>query len=395
MNRFDEIMIGDTAELQHTINMADVEKFVDLTGDDNKIHVDVVFAGTTPLKKPVVHGMLGASFISTVIGTKLPGDGALWFSQNLDFLLPVRVGDSITVKAEVVGKISRERIIELRTDIFNQSGHKVTTGMAKVKIVESVTQEKPVEDAAEQRVALVIGGTGGIGKAVALQLARDGFVIALHYFSNNRKAEEIRSEISAAGGMCRIYQADAGIEEQVSGLVAAVVRHFGTVSVLVNCATIRVTTEAFANLEWMRMQAHLDSALKCAFYLAKAVVPIMSHHKKGAIINLTTQYTDGTPPSGLMPYVTAKFALNGFSRSLAVELAPAGITVNMISPGMTDTDLIADVPEKNRLMTAARTPLRRLAYPEDIAGAAAYLASSHARFVTGETIRVNGGQIML
>jgi 3-oxoacyl-[acyl-carrier protein] reductase len=97
----------------------------------------------------------------------------------------------------------------------------------------------------------------------------------------------------------------------------------------------------------------------------------------------------------LMPYVTAKSALNGFSKALAVELAPSGITVNLVSPGMTETDLIADVPQKSRLTTAARTPLRRLARPEDVAGAVAFLASPQARFLTGETIRVNGGQMML
>lgn len=394
MNRFDTIKIGDTAELQHTIKSDDVEKFVNLTGDDNKIHVDAAFAGTTPLKKPVVHGMLGASFISTVIGTKLPGDGALWFSQSLEFLLPVRIGDVITVKAEVVEKIARERIIELRTDIFNQSGQKVTSGMAKVKVVDVIVEEKTVEAEPLKRVVLVVGGSGGIGSAVARQLARDGFGIALHYFSNHDKAKEVQEDIIASGGICRIYRADINRKEDICELVGAVVRHFDTITVMVNCSTIRVTAEPFANLDWGRMQAHLDVALKSSFFLAQAVVPIMRQHKNGAIINLTTQYTEGTPPPELIPYIAAKSALNGFSKALAVELAPVGITVNMISPGMTDTELIADVPEKSRLMTAAKTPLRRLARPEDVAGAASYLASSRARFLTGETIRVNGGQVM-
>jgi 3-oxoacyl-[acyl-carrier protein] reductase len=394
MNRFDKINIGDTAELQHVINSDDVEKFVNLTGDDNKIHVDAAFARTTPLKKPVVHGMLGASFISTIIGTKLPGDGALWFSQSLEFLLPVRVGDVITVKAEVVAKVARERIIELRTDIFNQNGQKVTTGMAKVKVVDSEPAEQPLDEEPYKRVALIIGGTGGIGGATALQLARDGFDIALHYCNNRSRAEELQDEISAIGGACRLFQADVNREEQVAALVADVVRRFETITVLVNCATIRVTATPFMKLEWSAMQAHIDVALKSAFYLAQLVTPVMKLHKNGAIINLTTQYTEGAPPPEFMSYVAAKSALNGFSRALAVELASVGITVNMVSPGMTDTDLIADVPEKNRLMIAARTPLRRLARVEDVAGAISYLASMKARFLTGETIRVNGGQVM-
>ena len=111
--KYEEIQVGTTQQLTHTITQADIEKFVDLSGDDNKLHVDKAFAARTSFKKPVVHGMIGASFISTVIGTKLPGDGALWYSQTLDFLLPVRIGDMITVVAEVIKKNDRERSIEL------------------------------------------------------------------------------------------------------------------------------------------------------------------------------------------------------------------------------------------------------------------------------------------
>jgi 3-oxoacyl-[acyl-carrier protein] reductase len=120
MTRFDEIHIGDTAEIIHTITEKDIERFVELTGDDNKIHIDKAYAGKTSFKKPVAHGMLSAAFISTIIGTKIPGDGALWYTQSLEFLLPVRVNDIITVCAEVTGKIDRTKTIELRTDIYNQ-----------------------------------------------------------------------------------------------------------------------------------------------------------------------------------------------------------------------------------------------------------------------------------
>src|SRR5665647_2765149 len=102
--KYEEISIGMKESLTHQVTQSDIEKFVDLTGDDNKLHVDKAFAATTSFKKPVVHGMIGASFISTIIGTKLPGDGALWFSQTLEFLLPVRVGDQLQVVAEVVKK---------------------------------------------------------------------------------------------------------------------------------------------------------------------------------------------------------------------------------------------------------------------------------------------------
>ncbi len=398
MSRFDDINIGDSAELTHIIRNEDVDRFVELTGDDNKLHTDSKFASTTPFKKPVVHGMLGASFISTIIGTKLPGDGALWYSQDLEFLSPVRVGDEITVKAEVIQKNTRQQSIELKTEIYNQNGVIVTSGIARVKVVDVVEpaqDESEGKDAEKDRVALVVGGTGGIGSKTAIQLAADGFDIALHYYRNKKKAENICKKIVEAGCSCRIFQADVSDETQVQCLIESVARYFNTVTTLVNCSTMHISSEPFSKLGWDRVQKHIDIAVKSTFYLSKAVLPVMKENDHGSIINLTTQYTESLPPPNLLAYVTAKSALNGLSKSLALEFAPFGITVNLVSPSMTDTDLIADVPEKTRLMTAAKTPLKRLALPEDVANAICYLASSRASFVTGETIRVNGGQVML
>ena len=173
MSKYASIKIGDQANLSHVITQQDIQHFVELTGDDNKLHIDPAYAETTLFKKPVAHGMLGASFISTVIGTKLPGDGALWFAQNLEFLLPVRVNDTITVVAEVINKYDRDQIIELKTDIFNQHKQVVTTGVAKVKIIEpkAVAEPHMVPDYGKR--ALVIGATGGIGQAICRQLADD------------------------------------------------------------------------------------------------------------------------------------------------------------------------------------------------------------------------------
>jgi len=107
MNRFDEVELGQTNEISHTIIAEDIRKFTDLTWGDNRLHTDPNYAAKTIFKKPVAHGMLGASFISTIIGTKLPGDGALWYSQTLEFLKPVRVGDVVRITAEdVAGAIS-------------------------------------------------------------------------------------------------------------------------------------------------------------------------------------------------------------------------------------------------------------------------------------------------
>ena len=394
MSRYAEIKVGDRAELSHTVTQKDIEQFVELTGDDNRLHVDAAYAGTTAFKKPVAHGMLGASFISTVIGTKLPGDGALWFAQSIEFLLPVRVGDTITVTAEVLRKLEREQIIELRTDIVNQHKQTVTTGVAKVKVIEPLPA--PVGSQAPElgKVALVIGATGGIGQAICRQLAEDGFAVAVHYHRNHGGAAALCDALRGYGVAAFAFAADVVDPAQSAELVAGVTRKLGAPTLLVNCATLRVPTIKFSSLCWEDLQAHLDTNVRGMFNLAKSLLPHFEAQKYGRIVAITTQAVE-TPSAGWLPYITAKSALQGFCRSLAVELASKGVTVNLVSPGMTETELIADIPEKSRLMVAAKAPLRRLARPEDIAGVVSFLASPKADYLTGETIRVNGGQVML
>jgi 3-oxoacyl-[acyl-carrier protein] reductase len=393
MKKYDSIQIGDTAELKHTITQSDIDKFVDLTGDDNKLHVDKDYASTTSFKKPVAHGMLGASFISTIIGTKLPGDGALWYAQNLEFLQPVRIGDELRITAEVIKKIDRTKTIELETVIYNQHKQKVTTGTAKIKLVEQALP-KEKEKKTNKKTALIIGGTGGIGSAVCAQLAEDGFDLAIHYFKNKAKAAKLKKQPGKFGKKVVIVSGDIASAINVKEMKEKSLRAIGNIAVIVNCSTIPTPAIKFADLEWEDMQAHYDANIKGSFNILSAFVPDWENEQFGKFIALTTLYTE-QPKSALLSYITGKAALNGFVKALAFELAPKGIRINLVSPGMVDTPLITDVPEKVRLLSAAQTPLRALATAEDVAGAISFLASDKSNYLAGETIRVNGGQFML
>ena len=392
--KYAKIQIGDIAELRHKITQSDIEKFVDLTGDDNKLHVDKEYASTTSFKKPVAHGMLGASFISTIIGTKLPGDGALWFSQNLEFLQPVRVGDELRITAKVIKKIDRTKTIEIQTDIYNQHKQKVTTGISKVKLVEVNIPKGKVKKDTPKNTALIIGGTGGIGSATCIQLAKDGFEMAIHYYKNKNKAENLKKQIEKLGRKAVTVSGDIISNEDIIKIKEKSMRGIGNISIIANCSTISVPNIKFADLEWEDMQAHFDINIRGSFNLLRAFVSDWEKEQFGKFISLTTLYTE-KPNAQLIPYITSKTALNGFVKALAFELAPKGIRINLVSPGMVDTQLIADVPEKVRLLSAAQTPLRILATPKDIAGAISFLASNKSNYLTGETIRVNGGQFML
>lgn len=395
MTKFNDILIGTVAQISHQLTEDDIKRFVELTGDDNLLHTNADYAAKTSYKKPVAHGMLGASFISTIIGTKLPGDGALWFAQNLEFLLPAHIGDTLTIRAEVIKKDDRSKVIELQTDIINQYRQKITQGVAKVKVIEqkeisSIEPEKP----SLNKVALVVGGSGGIGSAVCCALAISGFDIAIHYHTNTVKANKLAKKIEEKGRKVFICNCNITDKVAVCEMVNNVVRHLGSPIVLVNCSTAKIAAIKFTDLIWDDFEMHLNNQILGNFNLVQSVIPYMEEQRYGKIINIDTQFVDA-PEANLLPYITAKNALRGFSKSLAYDLAPKGICVNSVSPGMTDTDLISDVPERIRLVTAAKTPLRRLATPEDISKVVVFLSSDQSDFLCGETIRVNGGQVMI
>ena len=396
MKRYQDINIGDNETLSHIITKEDIGKFVELTGDDNKLHVDEKFASSTHFKKPVVHGMLGAAFISTIIGTKIPGDGALWFSQTLEFLLPVRIGDNLKIIAEVIRKNDKEQIIELKTEIYNQNKQIVTKGIAKVKVIETEPDIIPEDNRNEfrQKTALVIGSTGGIGKAVGIQLAKEGFQVILHYHTNQIVAKQTLEEIVNNKGQAIVAQCDILSDESIKEMLKKTERIYGKIDVLVNCAAIPIPNIKFNDLVWADMQNQLNVNIKATFLLIKNIMTSMIQNSFGRIITIGSLAME-KPNAEWSHYMTAKSALQGLTKSLAFELAPKGIRVNMVSPSMVNTDLTADIPEKVKLITASQTPVRRLAIANDIAQVVAFLASDKSDFINGETIRVNGGQFMI
>lgn len=393
---FDDVKEGDTASLVKTITEADIRRFVELTGDDNPLHVDAEYANQTPFKEIVVHGMLGASFVSTVIGTKLPGPGALWVSQSFDFSLPVRLADTLTVACTVVRKHARDRLLELDMRITNQHGQTVLQGQGKVRLLEA-PKATVVTRKSALKVAIVTGGAGGIGSAICEHLAAGGYSVVVNYLSNRDRADSLVRQLNAmepAKTRALAVQADVSTVEGCASLSSAARAQFGGVSALVNAASPRIVAKALTEMCWADMQQHLDVQLKSAFLATQAVAPLMVANGGGRIVCITSESIDGTPVSGWTSYATAKGALATMARYFAAELGPKGITVNCVSPGMTDTRFISSISEKQQLMTARLKPLRRLGAPADVAGAVAFLLSDQASYITGQSLRVNGGGTM-
>lgn len=389
---FDSIQVGDERRVEKVITEKDVRLFVEMTGDSNPLHLDADFAVQTPFKEVVVHGMLGASLISTVIGTRLPGPGALWISQDVEFLLPVRLGDTLVVSGKVKAKHERDKLLDLETKITNQYGQVVLKGTGRVKVLESARSAPVIQDSNTlSRVAIVTGGAGGIGSAICLRLALDGFSVIIGFHRNQKSAENIVELIQTQGGKAHAVRGDISSTSAASELVSTAEAIFGPVGILVNNASPRINPKSVMDVGWDDVQNQLDVQVRGAMLLTQQCLPGMTERKHGRIINITSQINYGTPVPRWTAYAVAKAALSAFSRQMAAELGPSGITVNCVAPGMTQTAFIGDVPLKAQLIAARQTPLRRLAQPHDVAAAISFLASDDARFITGQTLNVNGG----
>lgn len=399
-DRLLELRTGQTERLVRTITAEDVAAFARLSGDTNALHLDDEFAARTEFGQRVVHGFLNASLLSTLVGTKLPGRGALYVSQSIEFTRPVFIGDTVEARATVEKIDTETRLVTLATAISRADNDCVMRGTATVKVLRLAEQEKravePVQDGArllDRRVALVTGASRGIGRAVARLLAQHGARVWINYHKSQTAAEGLAREISEAGGWCRPVQADVSGGDDVTRMLDAI-RAEGALDILVNNAGPKIQSAPFSRLEWAAVAKTHDDIVGSTFRVTQAALPALKA-RRGVVINILSSAALGRTAHNWMPYVGAKAALHAMSKNLAQELGPDGVRVNLVSPSMVDTDLVANVPERMREMTISRTPLRRLATPEDVAGAVLMLASPYAAFITGENLLVTGGEHML
>lgn len=244
----------------------------------------------------------------------------------------------------------------------------------------------------ETKVAIVTGASRGIGRAIALELARRGARVVVNYHQNAEAAAEVVAAIEAANGQAIAVQADVGDFDQATELVKTTLDALGQIDILVNNAG--TTRDQLLMLmkeeDWDKV---LRTNLKSVFNCCKAAARPMVKRREGRIINITS-VSGIAGQGGQTNYAASKAGIIGFTKSLAKELGPRNITVNCVAPGFVPTDLTSDLPEDLRHRAIEATPLRRMGRPEEIAFAVAFLASDEAAFITGEVLTVDGGLVM-
>ena len=400
-DRLAELYIGYSDSVSRTITAEDVAAFAKLSGDYNALHVDDEFAARTGFSQRVVHGFLHASLLSTLVGMKIPGRGALYLSQSIDFTKAVFIGDTVEARGTIESIDKASRVIGIRTEIVNQRGETCLRGVATVKVLRLAgdgAPAKPLKAAAMNDMlagkrALVTGASRGIGRAIARTLAAHGAHVWLNFHVSAGAAAALAEEIRGAGGSCDTVRADVTDDGAVARMVAEATAG-GELDILVNNAGPKILSAPFEKLAWADMASAYDGIAGSAFRVTAASLPALKK-SRGRVVNILTSAALGRTSHNWLPYVAAKAALLAMSKNLAQELGPSGITVNMVSPSMVDTDLVAGVPDKIRQMAVARTPLRRLATVDDVAGAVLMLVSPYAAFITGENLLVTGGDVML
>jgi len=242
----------------------------------------------------------------------------------------------------------------------------------------------------ENKTAVITGSSRGIGAASAKLLAAHGARVTVNYAHNKEAGEKVLGEITQAGGEAILVQADATNREEINALIAKTESTFGPVDILVNNANMSFAMAPFAQYQWEDFERKLVNEMKASFYSCQAVVPGMMERKSGCIINVSSGLSR-VPGPGFIAHCSAKSALDAFSKTLALELGPHGIRVNVVAPGLTVTDATARQPQEMKDAVANHTPLRRLGQADDIAGAVLFFASDWARFVSGIYLPVSGG----
>jgi 3-oxoacyl-[acyl-carrier protein] reductase len=391
--------VGDKHQESFVISEEVVAKFAEFSQDYNPMHMDRDFAKSHGYARRVAHGIIQLSYISKVIGMDFPGKGAMWMNQTVDWLSPVFINDEIDVVLTIKEYSESANLLTLSTEIFNQNKQKIMTGLAQVKMTTaiSVNLKKPVKlsnsidsenipskkKSLDKKVALVTGASRGIGEEIVKKLAQENYAVIVNYKKNKNMADNVVNTIISAGGEAISICADMSNEAAVESMAGTILEKWGRCDVVIHGASPPIKFIKAEKANYNDVGIYLEIYLKGAMSLVNLFSPYMKGNQFGRFIFLGTSYLYATPPRGMAAYVSAKEALWGYTKALSSEIAYNGITVNMVSPSLTITDLTNDIPARIKEVEAFKNPTRRLVTTIDIASQVVHLCSEDSSYING------------
>lgn len=251
-----------------------------------------------------------------------------------------------------------------------------------------------MKNSLEGKIALVTGGSRGLGRYICIALAQQGATVAVNYAHNLKDAEQTVSMIQDFGGKAAAFQADITNEDEVAGVVTKISNQFGsTIDILVNNATGPQPMLAIEESTWDIYLEQLNFFVKAPLLLIKAILPEMKEKRTGSIINIGSEVVQ-LGNANFSSYVTAKSAMVGMTRSWANELGAYGIRVNLVAPGFIPVERHANINQAGIDQYVSGVPLARIGEPMDIGNSVSFLASDASSFITGQCFSVNGGKTL-
>jgi 3-oxoacyl-[acyl-carrier protein] reductase len=354
---------------------------------------------SVPLAASVCPNLLATVLLSSLIGMKLPGRYATFLNFDIEFEDDVRWGEDclISGRVEKVSAASAKLTIGVQIsrdgDVRAHGTCSALVNRPPIKMLSCPEMAAAHLDLGiRDKVVLVTGASRGIGEVTAKLFALLGAKVAVHFFRGKKDAFEIVNEIGQAGGDAVAVEGDVRDERQVQAMFQAVLEKFGGLDVLVNNAVKDVEPKQLLDLHWADFQEELEVSLKGLHHCCRAAIPIFQRRKRGKIINLSTSITD-SPVSGQAKYIAIKSAVVGYTRSLARELAGENIQANVVSPSLTETDLMLAnfSPAMAGKLKAERVAGRNV-HPVEVAQSIVFLASNWANAISGQRLCLNLGE---
>lgn len=377
--------VGDKKKIEHTFTAEDINTFSKLTGDFNPLHIDPNYAESTPAGGLVVHGMLVASFISTLIGMHLPGFGALWNYFQIEWIKIIRVGDTIEFNAEVTKVQSNINIVELIiTGVKKHQNETYFKASARVTIMNKKKNKMVVPQS-----ILLTGANGAVGKVICHKLVKQGFNV-VGWGRNKDRLNALQTELGEEAFSYDIIdlQDKVSIDDKLKKLKNRV-----KIDGIVHAAAAPinfVSVDDSANMNELNYHWQID--VLSFLQIVQSLLPTMENG--GSIVAILSQAVFDQPPKKLSAYVAAKSACLALIKSFATEWGHKGIRSNAVSPNIMNTPYSAGMPFRSKQVEEAINPLRRLCQPEDVAEIVVFLLSPQSSYINGANIPVTGGSKM-
>jgi len=239
----------------------------------------------------------------------------------------------------------------------------------------------------DKKISVIIGGTGGIGISTAETLSKQGMQVCI---CGNENIESAKSKLN--GENFDFYKIDLTKKESILEGISSIIEKYGRIDSVVYSVSDPVKNKRVGNLTWEDFQEKIDIQIKGLFLIVQTMLSKLENPKTKFVIVLT-EYCIGKPPTGIAPYITAKYGLMGFTKAMAAELIKNNFSFNMVSPGMVDTELLSTLPPKLIEIVTEQNPMKRIAKPKDVAEVISFLVSEEANYLNGINIPINGGNI--